>query len=98
MQLSLDPSRDPHSVHITLTNDKLKQGMHLQVVVWNRANDVLSSLGLALLGEGEPELIPQMLHLMALNWLYLDATQVTRGPKGLLTEYRQDRQRLTSQG
>lgn len=98
MQLSLDPSRDPHSVWITLTNDRLMQGMRMQVIVRNRANEVLSSLGLSLMGEGEPELIPQMLHLMALNWLYLDATQVTRGPKALLTEYRQDRKRLTSQG
>lgn len=97
MQLSLDPSRDPELVQITMRNDRLTNGMKLQVVVLNRSGQVLSSLGLALMGEGEPEMLPQMLHLLALNWLYLDAKGVTKAVSALLTEYRQSRNRLSAQ-
>jgi len=96
MQLSLDPSRDPHRLVITLINDRLDTRTHLQIVAYNKQGETLSSLGKWLNDGGEAELIPQMLHLAALAWLYLDAKAVCADASALLAEHRREGGRLRS--
>lgn len=87
MQLSFDKDSIAHQVRITLTDEPLSDGCSLQVVVENRAGGVLASAGKRLRGS-EVELLPQMLHLMALGWIYLDARAVTADAGALLAEHR----------
>ena len=96
MQLSLDPSRDPHRLSITLINDRVKDKTFLQILVCNKQDELLSSMGKWLKDGGEAELIPQMLHLVALAWLYLDAKAVCADASALLAEHGREAGRLRS--
>jgi hypothetical protein len=88
VQLSLDPMRDPVCLQITVRHDAITDKTLLQLLVLNRHNDVLGSLGKVMSGDEEVELIPQCLHLAALNWIFSDTRAILRDVQDVIQSHR----------
>jgi len=88
VQLSLDKSRDPVRLEITAAVDPIADQTVLQVLVKNRQGDVIHSIGRHLRNDQEAELLPQLLHLIALNWLFADGSAIVRDVASFIQQAR----------
>jgi hypothetical protein len=89
LQLSMDTNQQLHHVTISLVDDERSSETLFLVLCFNRHNDCIASTSMRLSGAGECEVIPQMLHLVGLNFLFTDAAAIVRDLRSLISEARQ---------
>jgi len=80
MQGSFDKRTEMSSLSITLKSDAVNQRQTWMIVAYNGHGDVIASTGANASGWGQAELLQDLLHDVALGWLYGDAKAATVAP------------------